>query len=210
MTMKQITPYNNSAEAIQSLDNGGRFYNLLTSADDGIISHAELGKVGGLFNEKQKMILFLELSLHQLDGASKAEVLSKFDDSLMASYKKYKAQVLLPSEAEEKGVLANNAIITGVPKVIGNESKFTGMILVPIMAGKVMTMVMIPVIEKYDIYEIRDESTSDTFLIAHAKEANKLPEEKIIVAGVLKELKPKKGEDSATKKFLEINYFLHI
>ncbi|MES2826941.1 MAG: hypothetical protein V4687_02250 [Bacteroidota bacterium] len=208
--MKQITPYKNAADAVQSLDNGGRFYNLLTTADDGIISSAELAKVGGLFNEKQKMILFLELSLHELENEAKEAVISKLDDGLKASYEKYRAQVLLPSEAGEIGVLAKNAIITGVPKVIASTTKFTAMVMIPIMAGKVMTMIMIPISEKYDVYELRDEATSDTFLIAHAKEATKLPEEKIIVAGVLKELKPEKGEKTEAKKFLEINYFLHI
>lgn len=35
--MKQIEPYINVDEAIRALDNGGRFYNVLTHAEDGII-----------------------------------------------------------------------------------------------------------------------------------------------------------------------------
>lgn len=208
--MKQIEPYINVSEAISSLDNGGRFYNLFTHAEDGIIAQSEVAKVGGLFNEKQKVVLFLELSVSRLDASAKADLISKLDDSLQASYHKYKPQDLLPSEANSKGIISANAIITGFPKMVDSKSDFTGLILIPIMTGKAMTFVPVPIIEKYDIYEIRDEASSDTFLIAHAKDADKLPEQKIKVAGVLKELKMKKDDDRSLKKFLEINYFLHL
>jgi hypothetical protein len=208
--MKQIEPYVNVSEAISSLDNGGRFYNVLTHAEDGIISQSEVGKVGGLFNEKQKVILFLELSISKLDAGAKADLISKLDDNLQANYQKYKPQELLPSEANSKAVLSANAIITGFPKMVDSRSEFTGLILIPIMAGKAMTFIPVPIIEKYDIYEIRDERSSETFLIAHAKDSDKLPEQKIKVAGVLKELKMKKDDENSVKKFLEINYFLHL
>lgn len=208
--MKQIQPYNNIDEAVLSLDNGGRFYNILTHAEDGSISQAELAKVGGLFNEKQKMILFLELSISRLDAQAKAELLSKLDNNLQLNYQKYKAQELLPSEANEKGILAANAIISGIPKMRESKSDFKGYIIIPIVAGKVTTFIPVPIIDKYDIYEIRDEIAAETFLIAHARGTEKLPEQQIKVAGVLKELKLEKNEEPAAKKFLEVNYFLDI
>jgi len=52
--MKKVNPYRYVDEALSSLDNGGRFYNIFTKAMDGIISKSELGKVGGVFNDKQK------------------------------------------------------------------------------------------------------------------------------------------------------------
>lgn len=207
--MKQIQPYADINAAMVSLDNGGRFYNILTDAEDGVISSSEIGKVGGLFNEKQKMILFLELSISALDPAAKAEVLSKLDSSLQRSYEKYKAQELLPSEANNKGILSSNAIITGFPKMRESRSDFNGFILIPISTGKAMTFVPVPIIDKYDIYEIRDEISSETFLIAHARGEEKLPEQQIKVAGVFKELKMKKGEKESATKFLEVNYFLN-
>ncbi|WP_083252209.1 hypothetical protein [Pedobacter steynii] len=208
--MKQIEPYTNVDEAILSLDNGGRFYNLFSSADDGIITQSELSKVGGLFNNRQKTILFFEVAISNLDSAAKVEVLSKFDRSLESSYHKYKAQELLASEANGIGIVSSNAIITGIPKMIESKSDFKGYILIPMLAGKVTTFIPVPIIDRYDVYEIRDEKSSDTFLIAHAKGSEKLPERKIKVAGVLKELKSKKDEDKGSKKFLEVNYFLNL
>lgn len=206
--MKRIIPYKEVNEAVLSLDNGGRFYNILTKSNDGIIDQSELGKVGGLFNDKQKMILFLEMSMSSLNSEEKDIILSKLDEDLKQTYAKYKAQKLRPSEANTKGKVASNAILKGVPKLIDKKSDFNGFIMVPIMAGKAMTFIMIPIIDNYNVYELRDEKTSETFLIAHSRNSEKLPNEKIIIAGLLKELKSGKNETSKKIKFLEANYYI--
>lgn len=206
--MQRISPYKEISEALSSLDNGGRFYNLLTKSNDGIITQSELGKIGGLFNDKQKIILFLEMSMISLKEEEKQVIISKLDEELKQTYLKYKPQKLFPSEANEKGVVASNAILTGVPKLIENKSDFNGFIMVPIMAGKAMSFVMIPIIDNYDVYELRDEKTSKTFIIAHSRGSKKLPLEKIIIAGLLKELRSEKDENSEAVKFLEVNYYI--
>lgn len=206
--MKKIAPYKSIDEAMLSLDNGGRFYNLLTKAKDGVISKSELGKVGGLFNDTQKMMLFLELSISKLKDTEKTSIILKLEESLQLAYKKYKPQVLFPSEANSKGIISSNAIVTGIPKFTDAKSDFNGFIMIPIMTGKVMTFTMIPIIEQYDIYELRDDKTSETILIAHTKGTEKLPEKKIKIAGVFKELKSDKKEKIASKKFLEVIYYI--
>lgn len=208
--MQQIIPYNNVSEALSLLDNGGRFYNLFTKAADGEINVAELAKVAGLFNEKQKLILFLELSLSLLTKEDQIEVISKLDDQLRRDFLKYKALELMASEAEERGVLSANAIITGVPIVKEFKSEFKGIILIPISTGKVTTFIPIPIIDQYDIYEIRDDHSSETFLIAHYHGKDKLPLEKIKVAGVLKKIEVKNNEETVFRKFLEINYYQNV
>lgn len=208
--MKEIEPYKNSKDAIQSLDNGGRFYNLFTKADDGKINQAELGKVGGLLNDKQQMILFLEMSILKLNQSEKNSIISKFEGDLTRTYQKYKAQKLLPSEAKRKGILASNAIITGVPKLIDSKSDFNGFIMFPIISGNVTTFMMIPIIDEYDVYELRDEESSETFLIAHLKGSEKLPNKKMILGGVLKELKTNEKVEESKERFLEAVYFIKL
>jgi len=208
--MKKIEPYKNINDAISNLDNGGRFYNILTKADDGIISKSELGKVGGIFNDKQQMILFFELSISNLDDKKRNTIISKLEESLQELYLKHKPIELLPSEAHTKGVIASNAIITGIPRLTQSKSDFIGFIMIPIIAGNVTTFSMIPLIDLYDVYELRDEESDKNFLIAHSKGTNKLPEKRIKVAGVLKELKSAKNEKKASKKFLEAVYHMEI
>ena len=208
--MKKIEPYKNISEAVATLDNGGRFYNILTKIDDGIISGSELGKVAGLLSDKQKMILFFELSVSKLDQANREEVVSKLESKLQKAYQRYKPQKLSPSEAKSMGVVSSNAIITGIPTLVESKTDLLGFIMVPIITDKATTFTIVPLIEKYDVYEMRDEPASNTFLIAHAKGSKKLPQRKITVAGVLKELKSRKNEVGSTKVFLEAIYHVEI
>lgn len=55
--MRKIAPYKTAKNALASLDNGGRFYNVLTQANDGDVTSAELAKVTGVFSDMQKMIV---------------------------------------------------------------------------------------------------------------------------------------------------------
>jgi hypothetical protein len=208
--MKFITPFKSLDEATTSLDNGGRFYNFLTTAEDGIISPAEVGKIAGIFNDRQKMVLYLAMCFSGLNASAKRQVESSLDEDLKSSYTKYLPQDLLPSEANQKGSLASNAIITGMPVLIDSKKDFNGFIFMPVMVGKVMVMMLIPIIDKYDIYHIKDEASSETFLIAHARSKEKLPQKMIHVGGVLKELKLKKDEKGKGEMYLEVVYFSEV
>lgn len=206
--MEQVTPYSEYKEALNSLDNGGRFYHLFTKADDDVISSAELGKLGGIFNDKQKMILFLELSISKLAIEDQKQIISKLDERLKTDYFKYKPSYLLPSEINDRGVLSENLIVTGVPKLIDSNSDFNGFIMIPIMTGKVMTFTLLPLIDQYDVYELRDGESSETFIIAHSRSSQKLPNKRVVVAGVLKELETNKKSGGKKKRFLEAIYHI--
>lgn len=208
VVMEKIIPYKTSKSALAELDNGGRFYNLITKANDGEINAAELSKVAGIMSDKQKMVLYLEMSLSKLNTESRKEVLQILSSNLKSAIHKYKTQFLLPSEAHKKGVASQNAIITGIPRYIDSKSDFSGFIMIPIMTGSVTTFTMIPIIDQYDVYEVRDEDSSETFLIAHSKNSEKLPEHKITFGGILKELKEEKSTDKASTLYLETCYYL--
>ncbi len=75
------------------------------------------------------------------------------------------------------------------------------------MVGTVMTMMLIPIIDRYDVYHLKDEATSESFLIAHARSKEKLPKKLISVGGNLKELKLKKDERAPAEMFLEVVYY---
>ncbi len=205
--MKKITAFTSLQEALTLLDNGGRFYNLITKANDGEINSAELSKVAGVISDKQKMVLFLELSLSKLSDDSKKEILRTLSPDLKSDIKKYAAQYLLPSETNGKGVLAQNSVIEGIPKHVESKSDFNGFIMVPIMTGNVTTFTMIPIIDHYNVYELRDDNSSETFLIAHSKESDLLPEKRMTFGGIFKEVKKMKDEQAASSNYMEIHYY---
>ena len=206
-SMQQIIPFNALPDALSTLDNGGRFYNLLTKSDDGNISIEELSKVAGLFSSRQQMVLYYAMSVATLAQDVKQQVDAALTKDAQVAYNRYAPQLLIASEAATKGILASNAIVTGVPKLVETKSDFNGFIIVPIMAGKAMTMILIPIIDKYDIYEMRDDESSETVLIAHARGDEKLPAQKIRAGGIFKELKLKKDNSETSTLFLETLYY---
>lgn len=208
--MIKIEPFKNIDKALHALDNGGRFYNLLTQANDGLIVEAELSKVAGLFNNKQQMMLFLDIAISRLDEEKREEVISKLEIGLREAYLKYKPLHIIPSQAYTRGKLGENTIITGIPTLIESKDELVGFIMIPILTGEVTTFSMIPLMDLYDVYELRDIPSDTNFIIAHIKDRKKLPNKKIQVAGVLKELKSDMDEEVASKRFLEAVYYLDI
>lgn len=205
--MKKIIPYKSYKYALASLDNGGRFYNLSSKAKDGDISTAELAKAAGVLSGKQKMILYLEMSLIDLENETRNKVLSHLSEGLKTEYSKYKPKRLTPIEAKQQVVLSNAAIITGIPKLIDSKTEFTGFIMIPIITDKSTSFTMIPIIDQYDVYELRDEKTEEEFFIAHNRSSRKLSERRTRCGGIIKELKSREMEDSDSNAFLEMVYY---
>ncbi len=205
--MRKIKPYKNSGSAISSLDNGGRFYNLLTQADDGEISPAELSKVAGVFSNRQQMFLCLEMSICELEDAAVERIVGMLSPKLKASYRRFLPSYFSPSEAVQKGKPARSAIVTGIPKHVESCSDFTGFIMVPVSTGKTTMMMMIPIIDRYDVYELRSQVSDQKFLIAHARGQRKLKAVKTRFGGMIKKLQRKKGEPQKHKVFLETLYY---
>ncbi|MEP2791747.1 MAG: hypothetical protein ABJI36_16745, partial [Kangiellaceae bacterium] len=167
----------------------------------------ELGKVAGVYKDQQKMMLFLELSTEVLAASEKQQITSTLSADLQLAMSDYKPIRLAPKEAKELAPIGSSAIITGVPKFIEGKSDFKGFIIVPIMAGSAMTMVMIPMIEQYNVYHLTDDISNKDFIIAHAKNQAKLPEVKISCGGIIKELSANKSGNGEKDKFLEALYY---
>ncbi len=205
--MKKITPAKNIQEALEILDNGGRFYNFKAKANDGRIDQSELGKVAGIFSDHQEMILFLEMLMVNLPLEDKSKIISMLDKTLQEKYSRLQAQNMSLSDVKEKGMFSNSIITKGIPHLVESKSEFTGFIMIPIVAGNVTSFSMIPLIEEYDVYELKDAISGETILIAHTKLFDNLPNKEISVAGVLKELKPSKEGKTDSGKFLEVVYY---
>lgn len=203
--MKKVTPYKSQAAALKSLDNGGRFFNVLTKADDGEITSAELSKVAGAFSDKQLMNLYLDMSLAQLP--KRDIVLASLSDKLNKAYQRYRPQYLSPIAAATSKQVGVTAIVTGIPQYKQSKTEFSGFIMVPIISGNVTTFMMIPIMDEYDVYEIKDQQSDELFIIAHARSNRKLDEVPTRVGGYLKELQVDERNESEKRLFLETYYY---
>ncbi len=209
--MQEVKPYSSIDEALKALDNGGRFYNIFTKADDGLISKSELSKIAGLFSGKQRMMLFLELSLSKMTTENKQQIIEKLDTGLQKAYQSFKPKTCSVKEVLNEGTISSNTIITGIPKLKSQKDEFKGFVITPVAGpNHITTFTLTPIIDQYDVYELKDESSDESLVIAHVRGTEKLPEKRLSLAGVLKELQVDKNEDSASDIFMEAVYYLEI
>lgn len=201
--MEQITPFNSASQAIDALDNGGQFYNIFTKADDDLISQSEVSKVAGAVLQKQKAVLFLNLAMKNLSPREQQEIEGRFDDNLSDSFHKYAPQVI-NSHGELESLVAGTAvIITGVPRKIEGEGVISGYISIPVID----VFTLIPISETYIVYEIKDELSGQSVLVAHDKDAGLLAEAKLNIAGVIKQFQLAQDEESEFQKFIEVDFY---
>ena len=211
--MQKVAPYKSQTDALTALDNGGRFYNLLSKADDGEITAAELRKVAGAFSSQQTMNLYLEMSLAEL--TNKHTVISSLSDDLRDAYHSHRpsyitSETLAQSHYQGNSLdtsTGNTAIVTGLPKQIDAKTKFTGFMYIPMTINNVTTITLIPMWEEYDVYEIQLEKSNETLLLAHPRATETLAEVNTKFGGYLKQWQTEPTADSAKKVFLEVQYY---
>jgi hypothetical protein len=208
--MQDVIPYKNYAGALEALDNGGRFYNIFTKARDDEVSPVELAKVAGVFSDKQKMFLFYEMAVRDLGESDKQSLFDSLSRDLQAAYEEHRPQDLLPSEADSRGVASRTAIITGYPRFVTDKTVFNGFIFIPISTGKSMSMIMIPIMDQYDIYELTDDSNSAKTFIANVRGSERLPVELSRFGGILKETSVDEEGKERDRLFLEALYYTRL
>jgi len=208
--MKEISVFKDKAEAIKALDNGGRFYSLLAKANDGVIDNSELAKVAGTFGQKQRMILFLDMALQGLALEEQEEVINYLSNDLRKTYLRHKSSVVKIEDLKQEGQLNTNIITIGFPKIIEIKDEFEGFVMAPVVSDKVTTMIMIPLIEQYQVYELYDTESDADFVVTHHGKSEHLPGHKIRIGGVIKEMKLGKNENSSTQRFLEAHFYSEL
>ena len=205
--MKNIVPYKTQRNALASLDNGGRFFNIFTKSSDGEISSSELAKLAGVFTDRQKMFLYLEMSLAELSGEDAGIVRSSMSEELQSEYKSSKPSFYTPVQVMQKGKASKPAVVTGIPHYTKSKTALTGFIMVPISTGKSMTMIMVPIMDYYDVYEVHDMETNEKFIIAHTRGSKKLLKQPTRFGGILKEIQKDKKSKSKKSLYLEALYY---
>ena len=206
--MKQIIPFHTFKEAIESFDNGGRFFNFLSHAKDGVVTPAELGKVAGVTHDPQAMILYLMMSISTLDNHSKERVLAHLDTSLFDLYEKYHPVHMTLEQFAGLGKAGISTTVVGTPKKISSTNDFGGSIMVPVIVDAVTSFAIVPIVSAYDVYELTSEESNTVVTVAHHKEKSPLPERKLRIGGMLTSLNQSEETGKASEVFLEVQYYV--
>ena len=155
--MRELKPYRTMHGLRTAIDNGGRFYNFFTHADDHVVTRAELAKAAGVFTAGVNAFLFLEMGQQELESHDREAIIDLLDSDLRKNYRRSRPQTLLPSAVETDGTAGVSVIVTGYPRFVEDRTQFRGFIMIPVMAGKVMTFMMLPIFDKFDVYEVFDD-----------------------------------------------------
>lgn len=206
--MKHIIPYTSYQEAIEAFDNGGKFYNLFSHAHDGVVSPAELGKVAGVANDKQAMILYLVMSISRLDNRSRERVLARLDSQLFDIYEKYRPVHMSLDQILDRGKAGISTTVVGSVKKISSSNDLGGSIMVPVVVGAVTSFTMVPIEDSYEVYELRSEYSDRVAMVAHHKEKESLPERKLRIGGMLTALNSSDDVTESKTVFLEAQFYI--
>ena len=155
--MRELKPYRTKHGLQKALDNGGRFYNFFSRAQDNVVTRGELAKAAGVFSTSTHAFLFLEMMQRDLPAEDRQSVLLLLEPDLRNDYRRQRPLTLVPSVVEEKGVAGRSVIVAGYPRFVENKTQFSGFIMVPISTGKVTTFTMIPIFDQFDVYEVFDD-----------------------------------------------------
>jgi hypothetical protein len=201
--MRELKPYRTVAGAKASLDNGGRFYNLLAMADDNRISKAELNKAAGVFRSEQQAFLFLHMALVDLAESQRAEVVSLLDPPLAKRFKSHGPRRLKASEMTSESKAGQLVVVEGYPRF---DNRQTQRAVIPMMVGKVMMMVPVEVhYDGYQLFETPNSKGTPGYLVVKRPRAM-LAESFTRFGGVMR---PYSFKDASGKHsvFLEPLYF---
>jgi len=198
--MKEVKPYKTMHGLTKAIDNGGRFFNLFSHADDNLISRGELAKAAGVFSSGDTAFLFLEMAQHDLPPDDHLAVEQMLEPELREKYRRQRPKTMVPSSVDAKGKAGAAVIVSGFPRFVEKKTEFNGFIMVPITTGNVTTFSMIPIFDQFDVYEVFDDKRMRKPSSVIAKSRGKRLEHNgpVRFGGILRKLQFKKGEDVAS------------
>ncbi len=207
--MQELKPFRTVGPLKKALNNGGRFYNFFSDSDDEAISRGELAKAAGVYTAGIRAFLYLQMSKQDLPEETQLGVVSMLEEKLRKSFEKKKPPFVLPSQVNANHKAGQAMIVTGYAREIGEQTMFSGFIIVPMLVGKAMIPMMIPIHTLYRVFELfDDEKMKKPSAIVGAPLKSPLEISTVMqFGGVLKELKSKTKEPPTHPVFMEAIYW---
>jgi hypothetical protein len=207
--MKQIVPYKTLQGALNALDNGGRFYNVFTKAGDEVITDSELCRAAGVFSRKAHAFLFFELALSNLSKADIDKVISRLSPDLRSTYLRQRPKHTEIEVFEQSARETDPVIVAGFPVFLEDKTQFSGFIMIPICTGKVTTFMMVPIFDRFDVYEVYANSDlkGNKTIIATVRGSKRLAATMTTFGGIVKKLKFKNKSKKPHSLYVETLFY---
>lgn len=210
--MQELKPFTTLGPLRKALDNGGRFYNFFDSAaDDQVVTKGELARAAGVFTAGIRAFMYLQMISQDLKEKDQEAVLSMLDAGLRKDYTKKRPPFVQPSQVDMVCKAGDAVIVTGYARELRSESRFVGFITVPVMVGKVLVPIMIPIQSMYQLFEIFDDESKRhpcaVFCVPQKKSIDRTG--RIQIGGVLKQANGStKGEPPTHPVFLDSIFWM--
>ena len=210
--MRELKPYRTMQGLRKAIDNGGRFYNIFTTADDRVVTRAELAKAAGVFTAGMNAFLFLEMAQQELPSDDQRSIIDLLEPGLQKDYRRNRPRTLAPSAVEKDGAAGHTVIVTGYPRFVENRTEFASFIMIPIVAGKVTTFVMVPIFDQFDVYEVFDDRQmrKPNSMVATVRGQRLAHDGPIRFGGVLRKLEFKDKTKKSHKFYLETVFYTKL
>jgi hypothetical protein len=207
--MRQIVPYKTVRGALNALDNGGRFYNVFTKAKDEVITDSELYKAAGVFSGKAQAFLFFELALLDLPDTDKDQIIQCLSPELRSIYLRQRPKCTEIGLFEEEAQETDAVIIAGYPVFLEDKTQFSGFIFIPMFTGKSMIFTMIPIFDKFDVYEVYANSDlkGDKTIIATVRGSKRLTIAMTTFGGIVRKLEFKDKSERTHGFYVETLFY---
>lgn len=151
--MRKLRPYASTQAALKALDNGGRFYNIFTSAGDDEVTSAELKKAAGVFGSSQMAYLFFAMATAELQPAARRSVESSLSPDLKRALSKLRPRELQIADFGDQAMNGRSCIIEGYSKK-ASKHVARSLVMIPMQVGNVTSMMPVPSEQVFDVFHI--------------------------------------------------------
>jgi len=210
--MREVKPYKTREGLQRAIDNGGRFYKFFPHANAHVVSKGELAKAAGVCASDQTAFLFLELAYQGLRQSDREYIVSMLEPVLREKFRRKRPKTFQPSQVERDGTPGDAVVITGYPRFIEDKTQFSGFISVPITTGKVTTYAMIPIFDRFDVYELFDDDCQHEPSAMIAAETGKkfVSGTPVRLGGFLRKLESKNQTEPTHDLYLECVFYSRL
>jgi hypothetical protein len=141
----------------------------------------------------------------QLAPDERTQIITLLEPSLRAEYDERGALHLSPSQLDGESEPERLVVVEGSIGFYREQKAFKGTVIVPVMVGKVMLPMQMPLVERYWLYDLTDDEQRRAMtLVATARDADEPAPGRARFGGVLKRMRL--DDESVERLFLEVIY----
>jgi hypothetical protein len=204
--MKKLQPYRSFDGANRSLDNGGRLWNVFTTAGDRVITKAEISAAGG-GGGWAGALLFFEMMTSGLNAGEREELLHRLTPKLRRRWRQSGPELVSPNRLDSLDDTKRPYLLEGTTRSVEDKQLTTGYIPITTMVANVPMTTMMPVTEMFTVFEVTGSRGGKGRVLAR-KSAKLADGSRVRFGGTLRKGQEGKAKGSKARNFLNARFYV--